>query len=266
MKLVATSSASAAVSPRHGLHEWFARTPGRLVLEAQAEHIAQLLPDLFGYHVVQVGRVGPVNLLEHSRILHRVLVDIDGEDLTKSHASLRAGADGLPLATDSVDVLLLPHVLEFEDRPHDALREAHRVLVPEGNLLISGFNPWSMMGLGQIVRRRARSAPWRGRFIGINRIKDWMSVLGLEVSSVHTCFFRPPFARDGLMNRLQALEVAGRRAWPYLAGCYVVAARKRVIRLTPIRPRWAPRRRVVGVGLIEPSTRVEASSRVAAND
>ncbi|MBK6906226.1 MAG: methyltransferase domain-containing protein [Rhodocyclaceae bacterium] len=45
----------------------------------------------------------------------------------------------LPFASNSIDLVVVPHTLEFDSNPHQVLREVERVLVPEGQVLVSGL-------------------------------------------------------------------------------------------------------------------------------
>lgn len=243
--------------PRDALHHWLASAPGKVVLDAEVHHMQRILPDLFGYYLVQVGRLHNADLMSRSRVLHRMVVEIDGGNPeAPAYPWLRGASHSLPVASDSVDVVVLPHVLEFEARPHDTVREAQRVLVPEGHLIVSGFSPWSLMGLWRAARRRRSTMPWCGNFLSINRVRDWLAVLGFAVVDVEAFFFRPPFRSERMLHRLRRMETAGRRAWWYFAGAYILVARKRVSTLTPIKPSWKRRRRLVSVGVAEPSARV----------
>ena len=245
-------------SARVGLHSWFSCLPGREVVRPELAYIHRALADLFGYHLVQVGRLGNFDLMEQSRILHRLVIDIDGAVAPSPYPEVCGAACSLPVESDSVDVVLLPHVLEFEPDPHAALREAFRILVPEGYLLISVFNPWSLMGMWRLWGARSGSPPWQGQFLGAIRIKDWLALLGFDVLSSEPCFFRPPLRRERLLQRLACMEAFGKRAFPYLAGANVLVAKKRIATLTPIRPAWKLRRKLVGVGLAGPTAgRVE---------
>lgn len=239
-----------------GLHDWLARAPGAHLGAVEKARMDEILPDLFGYHLVQVGRLGDVDLLGQSRVLHRLMVDIDGLDLPAPYPYISARASALPIESDSVDVLLLPHVLEFDAEPHEALREAFRVLVPEGHMLICGFNPGSPMGVLRWLYRRRGSAPWNSQFFGVGRIKDWLALLGFDVLQVSPCFIRPPVRSDRWLRRLDALFRLGNMTAPVLSGAYLMVARKRITTMTPIKTRWKPGRRLVGVGLAEPSARV----------
>jgi SAM-dependent methyltransferase len=236
--------------------QWFAAQPGASILAAESRVLGEHLADRFGYHLLQVGTLPGVDLLRSSRILHRCIVDLEGAAPDAGYPHVRGRAGALPMESDSVDVMLLPHVLEFEPRPHEALREAARVLVPEGHLFVSALNPWSLLGVWRAARRGGGNAPWTGRFLAQGRMRDWLELVGLELQSVNAVFFRPPLRNARVLDRLAPLEALGSRLWPVFCGAYVLGARKRVARATPIRAPIRYRPRLVGVGLAGPSTRV----------
>ncbi len=239
---------------RRCLRGWYNRPTGQLLLEMEREQLDDALATLFGYHIVQVGSLLGDGLMGGSRISHRVLLDPDRDGETH-HPAIRAYPDALPVASDCVDVVLLPHTLEFERDPHQILREADRVLIPEGHVVVLGFNPWSLWGLRRLLRQRKQhTPPWAGDFLSVTRVKDWMALLGFEVVLVKRYFYRPPLKRRGVMARLQFLEKLGARLWPGLSGAYMLVARKKVATLTPIKQRWRPRRKLVG-DLAGPTTR-----------
>ena len=238
---------------RQELRAWYNRPVGQLLLEQERQHLDETLPTLFGYHIVQIGCLLGHDLLSSTRISHSVLIDPDGGGETL-RPSVYAYPDSIPIASDSVDVALLPHTLEFERDPHQILREMDRVLIPEGYVVVLGFNPWSLWGLWRLLRRKKGRAPWCGDFLSMTRMKDWLSLLGFDVVKAERYFFRPPLKNRGLMQRLRVMEWLGQRLWPRLAGAYLLVAQKRVATVTPIKPRWQPRRRLLG-DLARPSTR-----------
>lgn len=238
---------------RTRLAEWFRGVPGRFVRAEERHHLDQLLPNLFGYHLALIGSVGDDDeLLLTSRVAHHIVVDplSDGDDRSAVHAA----ADALPFGEGSLDVVLLLHTLELEENPHEVLREVLRVLVPEGHVVITGFNPWSWWGVWRLLRRHRGEVPWSGRFISQTRIRDWLALVGFETVDTRCFFFRMPLGSERIMARTNFLERFGPRWWPIFCGVYVVVARKRVSTLTPIRPRWRSRRRMLG-GVVEPTTR-----------
>lgn len=235
---------------------WFARAAGAALLAEEERVISARLSDRFGYHLLQVGTLPGADFLADSRILHRVVIRLHGEDPQPKYPWVRAEASRLPVESDSVDVMVLPHVLEFEPQAPQALREAARVLVPEGHLIVSGFNPWSLFGLWRIARRHSGNAPWSGQFLAQSRLCDWFELVGLEMTQADLCFFRPPLRSAQGLRRLDALEGVGRSLWPALCGAFVLTARKRVIGATALRPRFAMPRKVGGVSLASPPARI----------
>jgi SAM-dependent methyltransferase len=236
-----------------GLETWFGEEPGSLIASAEHALLARALPDLFGYHIVQLGRPHGRALMDSSRISHQVEIELG--HASNPHVQLHCAEDALPLASNSIDVLVLPHVLEFAADPRRVLREAERVLIGEGHVVILGFNPWSCLGLTSWLLRWRGAPPWCGRFIGLARVKDWLQVLGFELVQVARAAFRPPSRRPAVNRRLAFLEQLGAYCWPGLANVYLVVGRKRVEGVTPLKLAWRQRRRLVTSGAIEPTAR-----------
>lgn len=232
------------------MRAWFQGSLGSQVSEVERAELGRILPNLFGYHLLQVSSVGPEDLVASSRITHRVVMGLPG-----APAQLYAAPEALPALTDSLDVVVLHHTLEFAADARQVLREVDRTLIPEGHVVIVGFNPWSAWGLRRAASHWKGQAPWRGRFLSLVRLKDWLALLGFDTIATHTCFYRPPLARQGLMRRLEWMERLGERRWPLPAGIYLLVAKKRVVALTPIRPRWRPRRSLIAAGVVRPTTR-----------
>ncbi len=248
------TQAPTPAAPCRRLEDWYAGRLGALLWDAERAQLEGLVPNLFGYHALQLGSLGPDRdreLLGMCRIPHRVVIG-PKRDAT---VGLAAAPDALPIASDSVDVVLVPHTLEFVERPHEVLREVDRVLVAEGHVVILGFNPWGSWGWRRLFRSRA--VPWCGRFFSQTRIRDWLALLGFDTVAGRGYFYRPPLEYEGLMRRIRFVErLEHHSGWSPLAAAYVLVARKRVVTLTPLRPRRAPaRRRLVAAGL-EPSARV----------
>ena len=241
---------------KSGLEKWLRQLPGTALREAEKECLQDLLESLFGYYLVRVEAVdwGPLSLDRH-RI--RLSVEIVPGGMAVGYGSLgiQSEAEHLPIAADSIDVVLLQHTLDFCRDPHQVLREAERILIPEGKLIIVGFNPWGGWGLWRLFRRSAGAAPWRARFLSRRRLHDWLALLGFDVGHHQSLFYRPPVTRRWLMERLAFLERIG-PAWHLpLAAVTVSLAVKRVSTLTPIRPNWKIASSVLGGRRIEPTTR-----------
>lgn len=239
---------------RQQLEAWFERDLGRSMLAAVILRLSSLLPNLFGYHILQLGVFHDKPLLASSRISHQVILSIDPAVSPGTGSGVHCESGALPIAADSVDVVVLPYVLEFEPDPHQVLREIERVLIGEGHIVIIGFNPWSCWGLWRLLLAWSEAVPWCGRFLRLGRVKDWLKLLGFEVTHVSRVFYRPPLSSNRLLRNLAFMEKLGRMMWPVFGGSYVIVARKRLVRLIPIRSEWRARRRLIAGGLVEPTT------------
>lgn len=239
---------------RRPLRGWFAGDLGAAVLEQERAALNDILQDLFGYYLVQIGAVTSADLMSASRIRVRIVMDVDLPPLMQG-TCVRGRADTVPIGSDSIDVALVHHTLEFAVDPHVILREVERILIPEGHVVIVAFNPWSLWGVWRLLRKRGGRPPWYGRFLGLARIKDWLGLLGFDTIEVRPLFFRPPLRHQGVMRRLRFLEKLGKRCCPLLAGVHVVVGKKRVATLTPIKTRWRPQPALVGSPeVVKPST------------
>jgi len=234
------------------LSNWFESFPGQAVLELESEHLAQLLPTMFGYHLLQIGYCHVLSkALKNSKISHRMVMNHDpGSRLLCDFSELVSDAEALPYRSDSLDVVVLSHALEFSSHPHQILREVDRCLIPEGHAVFVAFNPYGFSGLWRWLFAWKGRPPWNGRFISRTRLRDWVELLGFDVVDTHSLFFRPPLHHLGLMRRLEFMERFGRRWWSIFGGVYILVAQKRVATLTPLKARWRPRRsRVTAPGL-----------------
>lgn len=212
------------------LDEWFATEQGAYVLEREQAFFDQTVADLFGFNAVQMG-IPSQDFLRQSRMALRLKAG------NHSGNDVRLCCDELPFPGDSLDLLLVPHVLEFTDNPHQTLREIQRVLMPEGNLIVSGFNPFSLWGLHRALGRR-EGYPWSGRFIALTRLKDWLALLGFDVVGGYFAAYAPPVHQSKWLERFDLLESAGERWWPGGGGVYFLHAVKRVHGMRLIKPQW----------------------------
>ena len=269
--------------PIISLTEWFQTSPGRYLLDWEQAQFDRLVANVFGYNAMQLG-LPELEALRANRMPHRWLAlpeELAGggldsvangalaDELNESGASavvsehgsgllsrvaLVTNAAALPFPAASLDLLVLPHTLELSADPHHVLREVERVLVPEGRVVISGFNPYSLWGLRQARARWAARVglgslgisrlylPEAGDFIGPGRLRDWLRLLSFEVESERFGCYRPAVRTDKWLQRMAWMDRAGRRWWPIVGAVYFFVAVKRVRGMRLLGPAWKPRR------------------------
>jgi SAM-dependent methyltransferase len=220
--------------------KWLETIAGQSLLAQEQQLAGKVLERVFGDHIVQVGNWGAPDLfLTQARTQFSVLL---GDQLLPGTGALVA-PQRLPVVTDSIDAVLLPHTLELSQEPHAVLREVHRVLRPDGKLIVLGFNPASWWGLRHTFAPTGFPSGLR-RQISKRRLSDWLRLLNLNIESVTGCYASASAGKAGKLLR----------RWQWFASAYVLVATKETIPMTIIRPLVRRRASLVG-GLANPSTR-----------
>jgi SAM-dependent methyltransferase len=249
----------ATQTPLRSANRWLETPFGQALLLQEARVVETALDGLFGEQCLQLGSWGRAKtFLRYARTQRTLNIADGGFDGSVLGDDYRPGAIGhlhrLPIQSESVDVLLLPHTLDYsDDRSHAVLREADRVLRPHGHLVVLGFKPGGLWGLRRLIPG-AGLPPQAARLISDRRLADWLQLLDMRIHGVTSYFFRWPLPGNKGQTS-EAWESRGRRFWPEMAACYMLTAQKRVFTLTPMKKPWRSRPQVVG-GIAEPTTRV----------
>lgn len=241
--------------------DWLKTGTGAALLREESRRVAGSFENIFGDHFLQIGAWGPPNAFRrYARTRRYAVVAAErgpGVDFVSA-------PEELAVATDSIDAVFLPHVLEFAEDPHAVLREVDRILRADGHVVIAGFNAWGWWGLRHHLSG-GRFPAGGQRMVSEYRIRDWLNLL--EFSVQPTCFH---FVAAPLYRRFRAGESAAGepddvpverhdlishpQRWNPLASCYLTVARREVLTLTRVRPAFRRRAQLVG-GLVNPTTR-----------
>jgi len=226
------------------LEGWLQTPAGVYLREWEQTCLDNLTADIFGYNAVQIG-MPQIDALAASRMPYKLLADRKVRPGSAIDAGLRPVSltldyTELPFASQSIDLVVLPHVLEFSTDPHQVLREVERVLIPEGQLIICGFNPASLWGARHVLRRVGGTSflPRTEELISMPRMKDWLKLLNMGASQSHFGCYAPACRTEKWLHRYAFMDNAGSRWWPYFGGVYIVQAIKRVKGMHLIGPAW----------------------------
>jgi SAM-dependent methyltransferase len=230
--------------------DWLQSPLGEALLQQESRVVEEALDGIFGEHCLQLGMWGENRTFMRFTRTQRCSVIAETAEGTPAAVG---EMHKLPVESDSIDAILLPHTLDFSDRPHEILREVDRVLRADGHIVILGFKPAGLWGLRRLVPG-AGMPPGADHLISERRMRDWLKLLDMRVRGSLSYFFRWPLPRKKVISS-QKWEQRGQVLWPELAACYMLTAQKRVSTLTPVRPLWWRKPKVV-TGLAEPSTRV----------
>lgn len=222
--------------------EGWLQTPAGVYLRAWEQScLDNLTADIFGYHAVQIG-MPQIEALAANRMPFKLLADRRTRSAHEPSRPVDVTLDytELPFASQSLDLVVLPHVLEFSTDPHQVLREVERVLIPEGQVIICGFNPASLWGARHVLRRVGGTSflPRTEELISMPRMKDWLKLLNMSASQSHFGCYAPACRTEKWLHRYAFMDNAGSRWWPYFGGVYIVQAIKRVKGMRLIGPAW----------------------------
>lgn len=220
-------------------NQWLAQQfLGSSLLESEYQCLSKLLSRYFGKHALLIGVPEQYSLLSATSLpCHSLITPLMMSD--KKTAFIESDLHDLPILTGSIDLVVIPHTLEFIDNPRQLLSEACRIVKAQGLIIIAGFNPYSFWGLKQKLSKQ-KEIPWSGNFYHSYQIKTWLRLADFVMENHSSLLFRPPIKQAGLYKNLQFLEKIGRFISPF-AGIYMLAARAQVTPLTPIRLKWKQR-------------------------
>jgi SAM-dependent methyltransferase len=217
--------------------DWFESPLGAALIESERAAVKRASRNLFGVRQLEVGITPGVAVGTLGNCGHRVAsVGVWSSQVTDG--TLICAPEELALPNDSIDLAILHHTLDFASHPHQALREASRVLRGGGHMVIVGFNPVSLWGWRRLMAKRP-AGPWQGRFLSRRRIEDWLGVLDFVVEEKQLGFYRPPFQNPGILARFAALDRFGVRRGIPGGAFYVMVAEKRVGARIRQRPIWS---------------------------
>ena len=217
--------------------EWLKTSAaGQALYTAEQGFFDSSVQDVFGQTAVQFG--GAWQGLEHAQVSRKIVL----AQTPAENAHIVCDWQQLPLSSESLDAVILPHSLNFHAHPHTLLREVYRVLRGEGRLILTGFNPYSLWYLSPLC---GKVLPPRQRFIHLARLKDWLALLGFEINTGKFMQYTPPVFHYSALKYLNFMNLAGDRWLPSFSAVYGLSAVKRHWHLRPVRQ---PEKRTAPVG------------------
>ena len=226
---------------RHNsFEEWFQTPLGRALLTDQRTQVDRLTGQLTGARQLHVALSHRLPLATATDFAQRVTTTPTWHDGIPTGVAV-CDADELPFPGDSMDLVILHHTADFSPYPHQALREASRVLRGEGSILLIGFNPLGLWGLRRLISRY-RSGPWGGRFLLRSRMEDWLRLLDFTVESADINFFKAPFQASAMRENRNLFEKMSANRFLPVGAYYCILAKKRVYSRLLRKPAWHSRK------------------------
>lgn len=227
-----------------------------MLASALADLEQRLLDDIlekkFGTELLQISMAGGTPLYDSSPITNKTLLHFEYPVEGLGHAIV-AQPEHLPIANEQMDLIILHHVLEYSKNPHQVVRDAQRALASGGQLVIVGFNPWSLWQLRKFLTLKQR-APWNGRYLSEQRLSDWLRLLDCKPEDVQFAFYGLPLGSQWLFDACRRMETFLRRFNFHFGSCYVMVARKQTAGSIPLRES-RKKTSILSFPITEPTTR-----------
>lgn len=214
------------------INEWYSSQSGCNLSYDIASELADTLSQSFGYYAVQIGCANLSNhLVNKSRVRHQFVLD-------NQQADILVQQEHLPIANDSVDLVIASHCLSYSKHPHALLREIDRIMVPEAKLIIIEFNPLSFWGVRHAIQSWLERMPWTGRLLSAKRLDDWLSILGYKKLQLLKAHYNLPFQLTKQNSLTHGLSKAMKRWLPFSSAVNIFVYEKAMTPMTPIKSKW----------------------------
>ena len=227
----------------------------------ESREVLQMLdPTRDGVAMQLSGPLGSVDLnraLPKTRAVHLQLAD---SQFSGVGPTVVTDVPQLAVRSNSIDVMVVLHGLEMVAKPAALIHEIERVLVADGELVIAGFNPYSLFGLFS-RNPHDGAAPFRH---SPGKVKQLLELADLQVERQVSNYFRPPIASSRWRGRTELFDRVGLRLLPKRGALYVLRARKRTYRITPVGVDFSALEKLGLAGL--PTTAREGVRQIRAGD
>lgn len=214
----------------HGINDWYTSNLGKKLAQDIEVSLVDRLSQCFGYYAVQIGCSHlSSQLIDKSRVRHKFVIDAQDAEILAQH-------EQLPIANDSVDLVIAAHCLPNTAHPHALLREIDRIMVPEAKLVLIEFNPFSLWGLRHNLQAWLEKMPWTGHLFSQRRLYDWLSILGFKKIQVIKSHYDLPFQSKNILSHW--VSKAFKRWLPFMSAVNILVYEKAITPMTPIKSMW----------------------------
>lgn len=240
MRLYSPARKTEAITPPLN---WQALPSGQWAKRIIERELEPLSETCFGYHLVKLGNLSSDTDMSACKINHQISQYTNA----RPGAGTVASATSLPYQEKSIDAFLLVHELDFSQDPHQIMREVDRCLVPNGHVIIVGYNPFSLAGLARGATFGKGAAFREARFFTRGRVKDWLGLLGYQVVE-QSSFAFSELIFNRRFSKSQRSQRFMKKYLSFFGSFYVIVGKKREFPLSLVKPVWKPKPRFAAVG------------------
>ena len=206
----------------------------------EKRQLSIMLKQQFGYYLVLLGHDN-LDIVKTCQIRQHILVDETTNITTPKNSDDKVQASWyhLPFPPQSIDLIVLHHVLEFAASPHAILKEVQRILRPDGKIIISAYNPWRPFGY-RLWRQRRKSHPDKrhAHMVSPLELKYFLKQTSFEV--LKTTYYGVALSQHNGKKNNPLFDRLILSVMPFLSGAYMIEAINRTKLLTSLPNCWQP--------------------------
>ena len=200
-------------------------------IRAQIESISRnMISDIFGYNALLVGDYFDQKFLEESRIPNkwRVLNRVE----KRWKANLITEFEEICIVNETIDLIILPYILENSVAPYSVLARFSHLLVSGGSLLLVGVQPWSFGKNSHFSQLNSFVKLDGSKMIAIKEIKSKLYAENLVIEKLEYLYFGKFFHDD--VRSKKRISFINKKVAISFGGVYLILAKKRLAPVTPV--------------------------------
>lgn len=207
------------------LQQWLLHSSlGRYFLRSERIFYHNVVPRIFGYYSLQID-FPQINFLQGNTIPNHYVIN----------HNIICSPTVFPVASNSIDLIICPHTFEFVEDQELLIKELHRILIPNGTLIITAFNANSIFK--PLLGKQLNKHNIHG-LINLNRLKSHLINNGFNIEGGRFLCYRIPINHYKFLKNTSWLDKMGDRWLPTFANTFALTLSKQEISPTLIRPNF----------------------------
>ncbi|TAK05895.1 MAG: methyltransferase domain-containing protein [Candidatus Manganitrophaceae bacterium] len=217
---------------------WYETPLGSLAHALEQEAIFRLAETKPGERTIDIGcGTGIYTLALARRGAHVVGVDPSWEMISIAREKFRrvglpglfvlGSAEALPFRPGSFDLALAVTSLCFVRSPDQSIKETHRVLKPEGRLVLGELNRFSPWALWRRLKGLFTDTIYnQAHFWGKRELERLLRRRGFCVGAARMLLYFPPWNQRAVLKTYRLFETVGKKALPGTGAFIAIKAEK----------------------------------------
>lgn len=225
------------------MEQWLNTPPGKILIKMENQWLTSIFQNISGNYILQIGS-DPI-FVKSLNFKNKIYLNA-AKPKIRDETYVIGKLNALPFMPNSMDTILLPHILETYEQAKRFLKECYDIISPEGYLVILGFQPWSLVGIQHWLLSKGN---WESKYNSSYKIRSWLKKIGFEIQDENAFFYDKDRNIIKWVKKIYNIKNISDLALPRITGIYIIVAKKRVLALRPvfnvkaaIKPGWSTQR------------------------